>query len=129
MLQTEREYVSRTFSMVHAALKKINFVIGGLSVRTANMEKNQYVQNGLLLSEAVMMHLSDALGRQEAHEIVYQICMDVFEKGGSLKDALLAEPEVASKLSPEAIDRMLDPHAYTGLAAQFVDRVLERSCA
>src|SRR5690606_15031603 len=37
VLQTEREFMSRTFSMVHAALKKINFVISGLSVRTANM--------------------------------------------------------------------------------------------
>jgi len=127
VLQTEREYVSRTFSMVHAALKKINFVVGGLSVRTANMEKNLYVQNGLLLSEAVMMHLSDALGRQEAHEIVYQICMDVFEQGGSLKEALLAQPEVADKLGAEQIDRMLDPHAYTGLAGKFVDRVVHEA--
>lgn len=126
VLQTEREFISRTFSLVHAAIKKLCFVTSGLSVRTANMEKNLYVQNGLLLSEAVMMHLSEALGRQEAHEIIYHICMEVFEQGGSLKDALLAQPQVADKLTEQEIDRMLDPHAYTGLAEHFVDQVLDQ---
>ncbi|OZI37930.1 adenylosuccinate lyase [Bordetella genomosp. 10] len=127
VLQMERELIPRLFSMTDAALKKIAAVTAGLSVRTQNMERNLYVQNGLLLSEAVMMKLGETLGRQEAHEIVYRICMDVFEKGGSLKDALMADPEVASRLNEGDIDAMLDPHAYTGKAGVFVDRVVQQS--
>lgn len=127
VLQTEREFIGRVFNMTHAAVMKMVFVTGGLSVRTNNMEKNLFAQNGLLMSEAVMMGLSDALGRQEAHEILYRICMDVFESGGSLREALLEERMVTDRLSEADIDRMLEPHSYTGHAGIFVDRVLDNS--
>ncbi|OWT73754.1 MULTISPECIES: adenylosuccinate lyase [unclassified Achromobacter] len=129
VLQTEREFISRVCCMTHAAARKMAFVLEKLSVRTQNMEKNLHIQNGLLLSEAVMMHLSDALGRQEAHEIVYRVCMDVFERGGNLKDALLDDTQLKGRLSAGDLDRVLDPHAYTGLAGVFVDRVLGRKTA
>lgn len=124
VLQVEREFIPRLFSMTDAALKKMIAVTARLNVRTQNMERNLYVQNGLLLSEPVMMKLGATLGRQEAHEIVYRICMDVFEQGGSLKDALMQAPEIKGRLSETQIDAMLDPHAYTGKAGEFVDRVV-----
>ncbi|MVW72731.1 adenylosuccinate lyase [Bordetella sp. 15P40C-2] len=124
VLQAEREYIGRIFNMVHVALKKMAFVTAGLSVRVENMEKNLYIQKGLLMSEAVMMAMSDRFGRQEAHEVIYQICMDVFEKGGSLKEALMQNDTVSANLTEAEIDRMLEPYAYTGQAGVFVDRVL-----
>ncbi|MGV6476961.1 adenylosuccinate lyase [Azotobacter vinelandii] len=126
VLQTEREYLARLFGLSHAAIAKTRAIAAGLTVRGAHMEENLYRQRGLLLSEAVMMRLSDALGRQEAHEIVYRICMEVFEREGTLKEALLADPLVGDRLSPEEIDALLDPKAYTGLAGAFVDRVTAR---
>jgi adenylosuccinate lyase len=125
VLQTEREFISRVCCMADAATTKAAFVTGQLSVRTDNMERNLYIQNGLLLSEAVMMRLSDTLGRQEAHNVVYLICMDVFEKGGSLKDALMANPIVRECVSEAEIDKMLDPHGYIGLAGLFIDRAIK----
>lgn len=124
VLQVEREYIGRVFNMVHAAVKKMAFVTGGLSVRTDNMEKNLFIQKGLLMSEAVMMGMSEQFGRQEAHEIVYRICMEVFESGGSLKDALLSDETVAANLSESDIDRMLEPFEYVGHAGAYVDKVL-----
>ena len=125
-LQTEREYISRLCCMADAAAAKMVYVTSALSVREENMEKNLYIQRGLLMSEAVMMQLSDELGRQEAHEIVYTICMDVFENGGEFKDGLLANPIIAARFGDAAIDKMLDPNVYIGMAGQFVDRVLAR---
>jgi len=124
VLQTEREFISRLCCMADAAFAKLAYVTAGLTVRGNNMERNLSVQKGLLLSEAVMMKLGDHLGRQEAHELVYEICMDVFEQGGTFKDGLLANPTIARHLKPEDIDRMLDPQAYTGAAGLFVDRVV-----
>lgn len=124
VLQTEREFISRLCCMCDAAAMKMNYVCANLTVRPANMERNLFVQRGLLMSEAVMMGLSDQLGRQEAHEIVYEVCMDVFERGGDFREALLANPKVAAGIDAQAIDRMLDPHGYTGMAGLFVDRVV-----
>jgi len=127
VLQSEREYISKVFNMTHAAIKKMVFVTGGLSVRTKNMERNLHIQKGLLMSESVMMGLSDALGRQRAHEILYEICMEVFEQDTPLKDALLKNEEIMKRLTEADIDKLLSPHAYVGQAAAFVDRVLAQS--
>lgn len=48
----------------------------------------------------------------------------VSASGGSLGAALSRLPEVAEKLPPECIAALLDPVAYTGAAAELVDREL-----
>ncbi|PWC16793.1 adenylosuccinate lyase [Brenneria corticis] len=122
-LQTEREFVSRVFSLTHAALKKTAAITARLSVRESNMERNLHLQKGLLLSEAVMMRLGEKIGRQEAHDILYHICMAVFERGGSLQDALQQDARVTQRLETEELAELLAPHRYTGLAGYFVDRI------
>jgi 3-carboxy-cis,cis-muconate cycloisomerase len=77
-----------------------------------------------MLSEAVMMKLAPVLGRQEAHEVVYHAAQQAAVDGRTMKAALMAVPEVAEKLSEAEIDAILDPAAYTGLCAAFVDHVL-----
>ncbi|MDR2364397.1 MAG: adenylosuccinate lyase [Zoogloeaceae bacterium] len=123
VLQTEREFLSRLFHLSHAALQKTRFVLSGLRLDPDSMSRNLELQRGLLLSEAVMMRLSPIFGRQEAHEIVYRICMDLPRRGLSLKEALLAEAKISAHLDAAELDRLLDPAAYTGLARFFVDRV------
>lgn len=123
-LLVEREYVAKLHALTHAAVKKTVALTGGLRVRADNMRRNLDVTGGLMLSEAVMMQLAPVLGRQEAHEVVYHAAQQAAVDGRTMKDALMAVPEVAEKLSETEIDAILDPAAYTGLCAAFVDRVL-----
>lgn len=124
VLQVEREYISRLFNLTDAALKKMNYVLAGLTVRPANMRRNLDIQKGLLMSEPVMMALGHKLGRQMAHELVYEICMDAFTRDEPLREALLKNPEISSRISESELDAMLDPSSYLGMAETFVDRVL-----
>jgi len=78
----------------------------------------------LMLSEAVMMALAPVLGRQEAHEIIYEAAQKAAVEGRTMKEALGDVPAVMEKFSDTEIDAILDPAAYTGLSAAFVDRVL-----
>ena len=128
-LQIEREMIGRLCCLAHAALKKILYVIKGLTVRPENMERNLHIQKGLLMSEAIMMRLGEKFGRQEAHDMVYEVCMGAFEKDVPLKGALLAHPKIAASLSAAEIDAMLDPHGYVGLSETFVDRVTGNKAA
>jgi adenylosuccinate lyase len=41
------------------------------------------------MSEPAMMRLGATLGRQEVHEIFYAICMQVFARDKSFKEALI----------------------------------------
>jgi adenylosuccinate lyase len=71
-----------------------------------------------------MLALARHIGRQRAHEVVYELCMDAVEGRQPLRRLLLEDPRVAPYLAPAELDRLLDPARYTGLAARFVDRVI-----
>jgi 3-carboxy-cis,cis-muconate cycloisomerase len=82
------------------------------------------MSKGLIVAEAVMMQMAPFIGRQQAHDVVYGACRVVNEKGGTLAEALAAEPEVKKHFDAAAIARMTDPANYSGLAPQMVDRVI-----
>ena len=91
------------------------------------MRKNLDLTNGLIVAEAVMMGLAPHIGRQEAHDVVYDACRMVNEKGRRLADVLTAMPTCRSRLDPKVIERLTDPANYLGMAPQMVDRVLASS--
>jgi len=121
--QTEWEFIAETCIMTDAVLKNTSYIIKDLIVRPENIENNMYKLKGLMLSEAIMLKLAEKIGRQEAHKIVYQTCMDAYGKGISLKEALLQNDIVVKNLNTEEINSILDPKNYTGLATIFVDRI------
>lgn len=124
-LQTEREFIARTIAQTDAALAKTVIVTEGLDVRSENMRQNLDITKGLTLSEAVMMALGDKLGRQQAHEILYRSCMIAFKEDTTMRDVLMHSMEVREILSEEEIDALLDPEAYTGLAARMARQIAE----
>jgi len=96
----------------------------GLRVDERRMRENLGRTGGLLLSEAVMLRLGAALGRNAAHDVVYEAAMAAFEDGRSFRDLLLRDPRVSAVLPATELDDALDPAGYTGLAGVFVDRVV-----
>jgi len=122
--QAEWEFVPRATIMTAGTLALTIRVLGGLHVRTGQMLRNLDTTGGLLLSEAVMLALGEKIGRQEAHELVYGVCMQVFETGRPLSEALAGEPRVSAHLTPQRIAELVDPQRYTGLAAMMTDRAI-----
>jgi 3-carboxy-cis,cis-muconate cycloisomerase len=100
-----------------------NRVLRGLMVYPENMTRNLDMLHGLLLSENVMLTLGEKIGRQAAHELVYELCMEAFEKRVPFKKLLLQDKRVNQHLTERQLNSLLDPAKYTGLAAQFVERV------
>jgi 3-carboxy-cis,cis-muconate cycloisomerase len=120
----EWAYLGEVCIMTDAALELVTGVLDGLAVHTDRMRENLTLQGGLALSEAVMLALGKYLGRQTAHDIVYECSMRAFEEGQPFQQVLLGHPQVAARLSAEEVQALLDPSHYTGLSGQFVDRVL-----
>lgn len=123
--QAEWEYIGRVSNMMDAVLTASIHIFTDLIVRPKNIEDNLFKLQGLMLSEAVMMKMGQRIGRQEAHEIVYEAAMEAFEKGLPFKDVLLQDKRVLSNFDVDEIDAVLNPKNYTGSAAYFVDMVLD----
>jgi adenylosuccinate lyase len=107
-------------------LRATQGILAGLHVYPERMRDNLGLLDGLLVSEAVMLALARHIGRQRAHEVVYELCMDAVEKRVPLRRVLLEDRRVNQYLGEADLDTLLDPARYTGLAARFVDRVAAR---
>lgn len=116
-----------SFILSAGALHQAKFALGGLVVDADRMRHNLGISRGLIVAEAVMMGLAPALGRQQAHDVVYDACRTVNEQGGTLADALSALPQVTQHFDRAAIERLTDPANYLGLAPQMVDFALAQS--
>jgi 3-carboxy-cis,cis-muconate cycloisomerase len=111
------------FGFTAGALRQARFVLGGLIVDPARMAKNLGMTHGLIVAEAVMMGLAPSIGRNEAHDLVYDACRRAIESERPLYDVLLEVPQAAS-LGADKLDQLCDPANYLGAAPAMVDRVL-----
>jgi 3-carboxy-cis,cis-muconate cycloisomerase len=114
------------FILTAGSLHQAAFMLGGLTVDAARMRKNLAMTGGLIVAEAVMMGLAPHLGRQAAHDLVYDACRAAIERGRTLLDVLRAEPKVTAALDDARLAALCDPANYLGSAPQMVDRVLGR---
>ena len=119
--------IPESFVLTAGALHQAKFALGGLIVDPNKMAENLDLSRGLIVAEAVMMGLAPQLGRQQAHDVVYDACRLATEKHLTLADALSANPQVSARIDRATIERLTSPGNYLGLAPEMVDRVLAAS--
>ncbi|HJU20720.1 MAG TPA: adenylosuccinate lyase family protein [Stellaceae bacterium] len=128
-MQTEHE-ADRTTSLIMEAaearaaiatgdmLGRLVAVLEGLELHPGRMRKNLDLGGGLIMAEAVMLELGAKIGRQHAHDVVYDAAQAAFVEDKPFAALLAADPRVTAHLDPAAIAALLDPVAYTGLCAE-----------
>src|SRR3954449_8272284 len=116
--------IPESFVLSAGALHQAKFALQGLVVDEQQMTKNLGISRGLIVAEAVMMGLAPEMGRQQAHDVVYDACRLANENNMTLADALSADPQVSTRIDRATIERLTSPDNYLGLAPEMVDRVL-----
>jgi len=124
--QIEWIVLPEAFCLTAGALRQARALVEGLEVDPARMRANLDLTNGLIASEAVMMGLGPYLGRERAHDLVYDLCRDAIAQNRPLVDLLVANAEISRHLDRAALARLCDPASYLGLSGEMVDRVLSR---
>src|SRR5438270_2299699 len=114
------------FLLASGALAQTKLMLSGLEVDADRMRANLDLTRGTIVSEAVMMGLAPHLGRQRAHDLVYDICRKVAASGEPLVDLLAQDADISRHLTRAQLEKMCDPGAYLGLAGEMVDKVLAR---
>jgi 3-carboxy-cis,cis-muconate cycloisomerase len=120
----EWETLPEIFLLASGALRHMADAIEGLTIDPARMRANLEATRGLVMAEAVMMALGDRIGRLEAHHLVEAASRRAVAEGAHLRDVLARDPAVTPHLAPDALDRLLAPDAYLGVAERLVERAL-----
>src|SRR5215475_30849 len=113
------------FMLSAGALAQTRFLVEGLQVNEKKMRENLDITKGLIMSEAVMMGLGPDLGRNKAHDLVYDICREVVKTGRPLIDLLAEDKEISRHADRRKLEKLVDPANYLGVAGEMVDRVLK----
>jgi 3-carboxy-cis,cis-muconate cycloisomerase len=98
-------------------LARTTEIMRGLRLDPARMRSNLDLGGGLIMAEAVMLDLGAAIGRQHAHDAVYDAAQEAFVQGRSFGELLATDTRVTAHMTPDQINGLLDPTCYTGLCA------------
>jgi 3-carboxy-cis,cis-muconate cycloisomerase len=119
LIALPRAFIATSGALMHAV-----DILPRLVVDADRMRRNLELTHGLIVSEAVMMGLAPYLGRQTAHDIVYDACRAAIDRDTSLLAVLKEMPEITKHASETELAAMCDPANYVGLAGEMVDRIL-----
>jgi len=118
--------VPESFILTAGSLAQAKFMLEGLIVDESRMRRNLDMTQGLIVAEAVMMGLAPHLGRQQAHDVVYDACRTALAQGSSLFDVLKANLAITSALPADRLHALCDPANYLGQAPAMVDAVVRK---
>ena len=135
-MQTEHEADRTTSVMMNCAindacvltgdiLQRLIALFSGIQVFPDRMRRNLDLSGGLIMAEAVMLELGKQIGRQRAHDVVYDAAQASAVEGRPFRETLAEAEEVSTGLSGEQLDRLLDPAHYTGMCGRFAHQGAE----
>lgn len=122
----EWQAIPTAFIIASGALAAAREVLEGLEVRPERMREVLDTTGGLIVAESVMMGLAPALGRQVAHDLVYDCCRAALDGKTSFLGALAAEPRIAEVKDRNELAQLVDPANYLGAAPAMVRDLLAK---
>ncbi|MEX2572072.1 MAG: adenylosuccinate lyase family protein [Gemmatimonadota bacterium] len=110
--------VIRGLTISGEALERILLVARDMRIHPQRMRANLDLSGGMVSAEAVMLELGKTLGRQRAHDVVFEAAQSAAARGASFTDLLAADPRLKGHLSRGELDALIDPVTHTGLASR-----------
>lgn len=115
-----RESLRLTGGAAHTAAE----LAAGLVVSPGRMRANLALTGSQVVTERLAAVLAPYLGRAAARELLSDASQTAVREGRPLSEVLRAHPDVVRCLDDPALEKLLDPTAYTGAAEALVDRAL-----
>ncbi len=116
---SERVIIPETLILADYLLLQAKQILENLEVNEARIKKNLHLLNGRQCAERLMIRLSDAIGRQRAHELLKDL-----SASSDFKKAVMNHPEIKEHLTTSEIEDLLNPESYLGLAPEVTEAVI-----
>ncbi|MBW6513829.1 MAG: adenylosuccinate lyase [Candidatus Syntrophosphaera sp.] len=119
----ERVILPDSCILAHYMLAKCCSLISNLVAYPENMKANLELTNGLVFSQALLLHLVQAgLSREEAYALVQSNAMRCFESGKPFVDYVLADSRITALLPAETVRDIFNYDRYL----RHVDAIYKR---
>jgi len=102
----ERVIMPDSCILLDYMLQTTTKLVERLIVYPEHMKRNMEITKGLYYSQSILLKLTErGSERKAAYEAVQRAAMKTWQGERTLKENLLGEPEIVSKLTPEEIER------------------------
>ena len=98
-----------------------------LHVNKERMYQNALLNKGLDNSECVMMKIAEKLGKDRAHELLYDKAMLAELDGKDYLTVLKEDPVLSDNFTDQELEEMIKPENYTGLSAFLAHRMAKEA--
>ena len=116
--------MSTAFLAVDGMLVTLEHVADGLVFNEQAIRANLDRLGGLALSELIMLELARHLGRQEAHQVVYDCSMEAIRANRPFLEVLKQAEPLRQHFDAAELERLLAPANYAGYSRRFQDDAL-----
>lgn len=106
------------------SLDLLKLLLKDLQVNQPRMRANIMATNGFIHAEAVMLTLAKTLGKQSAHQLIYEVTLQAQSEGLHFKQALINNQQISAILTNNEIEALFDLEQSTGVCADMVDQVI-----
>jgi len=120
------EWVTITDSSLYlcGGLALMRTILGGLIIHEESIRTNLLNSSSLISTEALMFLLAEKMGKQAAHQLLYDVTIDGRNHPDSLIDRIYNRPEIQNAFSRELLKQTVDPAKHIGLSVMLTDRVV-----
>jgi len=119
VLPEAAHYTLSSCEIVHA-------ILDGLIVHTPRMAENVQVVADQVATEGLMLAIGRRIGKQSAHEMVYELSQSARQAGIPLRE-LVREHEAGTLVSDAELVRIFDPAQYLGQSGPLTQRAVQRA--
>ena len=110
----ERVVLPDAFLALDYMLHRFSWLVDGLVVRTERMRENVESGFGTFFSQRLLLALVETgLSRDASYRVVQRSAGQALYEQRELREVVAADPELASRLSASALDRIFDLAAFT----------------
>jgi adenylosuccinate lyase len=106
------------------SLDLLKLLLKDLQINRERMRANIMATNGFIHAESVMLALAKTLGKQSAHQLVYEVALQAQSEGLHFKQALINNQLIRAILNNDEIDALFNLDQSTGVCAEMVDQVI-----
>ncbi|WP_225830456.1 adenylosuccinate lyase family protein [Streptomyces sp. NK08204] len=107
-----------------SACSIVEHILSELGVCEERLRDNVAGVAEQIATEKLMLALGRHLGKQTAHEHVYELSQRARQEGSSLRALVEDDPQTAGLLSKAELDTVFDPSAYLGRSAELTARAV-----
>lgn len=100
-------------------------IVANLIVHEDTIQKNVQDAATFISTEAMMFYFGKVIGKQTAHQLIYEVSMEAIETGQPLIELLMKHPEVAGNFNQTEIEQIINPENHTGMSAELTRRTIQ----